>query len=247
MIDTQGYCTITELSEAFGVSEMTVRRDIAKLAEERGLRSVHGGVTSLAPAALYGSSFLLRSDKRAEIKRQIAAAAVEFIAPSGIIAIDAGTTAADLIAVLPPDRRLSVVSNSLPVLTGLASSADVEVIGLGGTFHFESQSFSGPTTVRSIADLQIGTFFLGASGVNERGVFCGNDFDAVTKRALIEVSEHVVLLCDSSKFSTTAMARVASLSSVTTVVTDTGVSAEHLSIFQDQGVSVRLVPAGGES
>jgi DeoR family transcriptional regulator of aga operon len=168
MIDTQGYCTITELSEAFGVSEMTVRRDIAKLAEERGLRSVHGGVTSLAPAALYGSSFLLRSDKRAEIKRQIAAAAVEFIAPSGIIAIDAGTTAADLIAV--------------------ASSADVEVIGLGGTFHFESQSFSGPTTVRSIADLQIGTFFLGASGVNERGVFCGNDFDAVTKRALIEVS-----------------------------------------------------------
>jgi DeoR/GlpR family transcriptional regulator of sugar metabolism len=244
MIEAQGHCTTAELSDALRVSEMTVRRDIAKLAGEKGLRSVHGGVTALPPTALTGSNFLLRVDKMAEIKRQIASAAIEFISPSGIIAIDAGTTTADLTTVLPSDRRLSVVSNSLPVLTGLATSTNVEVIGLGGVFHLESQSFAGPTTVRAIADLQIGTFFLGASGVNERGVFCGNDFDAATKRALIDVSDHVVLLCDSSKFDVTAMARVAALSSVDILVTDSGLSAWHLSVLEDQGVMVRLVPSG---
>lgn len=246
MVRDQGYCLTAELAAAFSVSEMTIRRDIARLERIADIRSVRGGVTTLPTAALSGSDFRTRASRRAAAKKAIARAAVDFIPDSGLIAIDAGTTTLEICDLLPSDRNFKVISNSLPAVNALAKRSNVDLMVLGGSFNESSQSFTGPVTIRSLEDMNVGTLFLGASLVSERGVFCGTDFDAVTKRAYIDAADEVILLCDSSKFYVTAMARVAQLDLIDRIIVDDALTDDQVKMLQLQGVSVTTVSVVAE-
>ena len=241
LVREQGYCTTTELAEAFAVSDMTIRRDIARLVQEGQLRSVHGGVTALSPHALIGSDFRARMTRMGAAKQAIAERAVAFADGATVIAVDAGTTTLELVRCLRPSRRLKVVTHSLPVLQALLGNEKVDVMCLGGRLHHESQSFSGPTTLAALADLRLQVLFLAASSINEHGVYCGNDFDAVTKRALIDVSDEVVLLADSSKFELSAMVRVCPLETIDRIVVDDRLTDAQHAMLQEHGVEVVTV------
>ncbi len=243
MLDEVGYFTTAEIAAQFGVSEMTIRRDITRLEREGRVRSVHGGVASAGQSVGAGTDYSERSSTSRRVKRAIAAVAAEAHLPAdGIIAIDAGTTTAMVASLLPAERRLNVISHSLPVLTIIAGMRGVSLTALGGTFHPTSLSFTGPQTTEAISHLHVSTLFLGASGVNERGVFCGNDYDAGVKRALVDAADSVVLVCDSTKFGATAMARVASLETLGHVVVDDGLDPAHIRMLRDRGLSFTLVP-----
>ncbi|MDT0143157.1 DeoR/GlpR family DNA-binding transcription regulator [Microbacterium sp. PRC9] len=243
MLEESGYCTTAELAVEFGVSEMTIRRDISRLEGESTVRSVRGGVVSVSAASQGGRDFAERSETSRSVKRLLAArAAADHLPGNGIIAIDAGTTTGMVATSLPAGSQLHVITHSLPVLTAIASLPEVELTVLGGTFHATSLSFSGPMTTAAISHLHVGTLFLGASGINDRGVFCGNDYDAGVKRALIEAADTVVLVCDSSKFGTTAMARVAALDALDHVIVDDAVDPSLLVSLQGRGIPVTLVP-----
>ncbi len=242
MVVEQGYCTTSELAQSLDVSEMTVRRDVARLEAGGRLRSVHGGVTLSGSAELTGTLFDDRALVNVESKRSIARAALRFLPASGIIAIDAGTTAAELGPLLPTDRPLTVATYSLPVLSGTARMASIEQVNLGGVLHRESLSYAGPMTARAIENLSIGTLFLGASSVSARGLFCANDFDAVTKRALIDVSQTVVLLVDSSKLGKTAIARICGFERLDHVVTDSAIDQEGADLLRSGGAELVIAP-----
>src|ERR1700733_12915602 len=211
-ITEQGYCTIAELSRIFGVSEMTIRRDVSKLVEQGEVRGFRGGVGSLTRQDLVGMN--------------------------SIVALDAGTTAAQLAPMLPTDRNLCVITHSFPVLSELAGHPGTEVICLGGTLHPESLSFDGPATLSAISNLHVELLFLAATGLGERGVFCGNGYDAITKRALIDVSERVVLMADSSKFETQAMVRVCGWDAIDTIIVDSGIGEGQRRLLMQHGVNV---------
>ena len=244
-IAEQGYCTIVELSRIFGVSEMTIRRDVSKLAEQGEVRGFRGGVGSLARQDLVGSDYRLRDQKMGAAKQAIARAALGLVGVNSIVALDAGTTAAQLASILPADSNLRVITHSFPVISQLAVRPGTEVICLGGTLHRESLSFDGPATLADISNLHVEMFFLAATALGERGVFCGNGFDAITKRALIEVSERVVLIADSSKFQTQAMVRVCGWDAIDTVIVDPGIGDGLRRFLTQQGVDVILADAAG--
>lgn len=237
-ITEQGYCTIVELSRVFGVSEMTIRRDVSKLVEHGEVRGFRGGVGSLTRRDQVGSDYRLRDLKMGAAKQAIARAALDLIGVNSIVALDAGTTAAQLAAILPSDRNLCVITHSLPVVSQLAGHPGTEVICLGGTLHPESLSFDGPATLADISNLHVQVFFLAATGLGERGVFCGNGFDAITKRALIDVSERVVLIADSSKFEAQAMVRVCGWEAIDTIVVDSGIGDGLRRLLAQHGVDV---------
>ena len=245
LVGEQGFCTIAELSAAFAVSDMTIRRDIRILTREQVLRGVHGGGTVLPSTAMAGTEFNARAAKMRAAKRAIALRALDFVSRSSAIALDAGTTTLELAQVLPADAGVKVATHSLSVVNALMRREHHDVICLGGTLHPSTESFAGPATIAAISDLHVRTFFLAASGLRASGVYCGNDFDAVTKRSLIAVADEVVLLTDSSKFSISAMVRVCALSGLNRVVTDDGISAEHLDMFRDLGIDVIVAPSSG--
>lgn len=249
-VTEQGYCTILELSQAFGVSEMTIRRDVARLVTEGRVRGFHGGASSLSPLDMLGTDYRARDLRMTEAKRAIAARALECVTAKSVIGLDAGTTCTQLAAILPSDQHVMVISSSLAVVSSLATNAGVEVTCLGGTLHPESLSFSGPSTLAAISNLHIETLFLAASGLNVRGVFCGNGFDAITKRALIDVSDTVVLIADSSKFTTSAMVRTCGWDAIDRLIVDSDLrDADEQMLAQHDLVidKVALEPAAAAS
>lgn len=241
-VEEQGFCTIAELSALFGVSEMTIRRDVRVLVDEGRMRSVHGGVTLLASNAMDGTEFNARLARRREAKKAIAEKAIELLPTRGAVAFDAGTTTLEIANALPSNLRLHIVTASLPIIYSMLGRDNFDVIGLGGTLHHNSQSFAGPTTLAAIAELRVRTLFLAASGLSAGGVWCGNYFDAGTKRALVNVADEVVLVADSSKFALSAMVRACSLDSVDVIVTDDGLTEDARQALVEHDVKIVTVP-----
>lgn len=237
----QGYCTIGALSEALGVSEMTIRRDVLRLVEQGRVCGFRGGVGAVSRQDIVGSDYAYRDLKMGPAKRAIARAAIELLGPASVIALDAGTTTNQVARMMPTDRKLQVVTHSLPAVSSMVGNAGVEIVCLGGILHKESLSFAGPATLAAIDGLQIEILFLAASGISDRGAFCGNGFDAITKRVLIDVAENVVLLADSSKFDIAAMLRICDWDTIDTIVIDDGVTADQVRMFEQHGVQVMAV------
>jgi len=240
-IADQGYCTIGALSEALGVSEMTIRRDVLRLVEQGRVCGFRGGVGAVSRQDIVGSDYAYRDLKMGPAKRAIARAAIELVGPASVIALDAGTTTNQMARMMPTDRKLQVVTHSLPAVSSMVGNAGVEIVCLGGILHKESLSFAGPATLAAIDGLQIEILFLAASGISDRGAFCGNGFDAITKRVLIDVAENVVLLADSSKFDIAAMLRICDWDTIDTIVIDDGVTADQVRMFEQHGVQVMAV------
>lgn len=238
----QGFCSIAELAQELGVSEMTVRRDVARLAATGELRAVHGGVsTAVSRVLAEGTDYRERAGSMAGAKRAIAAAAVRLVTGGSSVAIDTGTTALELARRLPAELPISVVTPSLPVMVALLPHRGARVHGLGGDLHPATQSFAGPATAAAIAELRVERLFLAANGIRGTGVYCGNGFDAVVKRALIDIADEVVLLADSSKFRTTAMVRICPLEAIQHAVVDDGIEPEQERMLTAAGVRVQVV------
>jgi DeoR/GlpR family transcriptional regulator of sugar metabolism len=238
LTENHGFCTTAELARIMGVSDMTIRRDIRKLETAGVLRSVHGGAAKPRSGTLEGTALAERAQHMVEAKRAIAEAAAQCLPADGAVALDTGTTTLLLVDYLPRDRGTQVITSSLPVINALSEIGDVELTCLGGTFHARSLSFAGPATVAAIAELRIHTLFLSAMSVDASGVYCGTEHDAITKRELVRVSDEVILLADSTKFTASAMMRVCPLRALSKVITDEGLSSERRSLLEKAGVEV---------
>lgn len=226
-----------ELSERLGVSEMTIRRDVRLLSDQGLVRAVHGGVTPVTGSTA-GTDFRVRSTLRHEAKNAIAAAALALIGTDGTIALDTGTTVLELATLLAAPRRLAVVTPSLPVMVALGDQPGIEVTGLGGTLHRESQGFAGPATLAALRSLSVNQVFLGTTAIGRGALWCGNQWDAETKRGLISIADEVVLLADSAKFAATAMASIVPLRAIHILVTDDAIGAADRGEFEAAGVKV---------
>ena len=218
-VQRSGFASVSALSAAFTVSDMTIRRDIRRLADQGELRSVHGGV-SLPPGALDAITFSGRADEEAEGKRLIADVALSMIAPQASVAIDSGTTCFAVAAGLPIGFRGCVITHSVPVLQQMLNHPEATVIGLGGELLAESQVLIGQTTTVAAASLSIDTLFLGANSVDYRGVYLRGSREKPVKSALMGSSKRVVLLVDGTKLTHTAPVRLAELKAISVLITN---------------------------
>ena len=242
LVRETGYCALSALSRDLAVSDMTVRRDVRRLAEQGLVRVVHGGVSAVTDL-LGPVDFGFRSDQHLAAKRAIAKHALTFLEPSSVIGMDAGTTLLEVARRLPPDRHLTVVTHSLPVMVAVAHRSGIDLIGLGGGFHPEAQEFAGPLALKSLAQLRIKTLLLGAAAVREGRLWSTNGPDAELKQGLIAAADNVVLLVDSSKFAYSSLMLVADLAAVTTVVTDELLGEVARRAVIEAGVELVVVPS----
>lgn len=225
-----GFISVASLTQDLGVSDMTVRRDLRKLEQQGEVRVVHGGVSALH-GPLHNPAFVSRAGLDAVAKKAIAETALTLVADTATIAIDAGTTAYALAQALPHTFGGTVVTHSVPVIQLLLNRGRGRVVGLGGELLHESQAFAGQMTVDAARGLRVGTLFLGAAAVDDRGVYVATDNERPTKLALIDVADEVVLLADHTKFATSAPVLLCPHDRITTLVTDAEPSratADHL-------------------
>lgn len=239
LVQQQGFCRVPELSDHLGVSRITVRRDIALLEQDNLVRSAHGGVVAI-PQAGPGTHFRLRSSAHTEAKQAIGRKVIEYVSRHAIgpLGIDAGTTGFQAARFIAPQVPLTVVTHSLPVMAELAQRPLVEVVGIGGVLHPETQAFAGPSTVAGYAGLRLGTVLLTASAVRDQMMLCGNAFDAETKRQMMAVADQIILLVDASKFDAIAPFQTAELSRVDAIVIDNRAPSALLKSLEAQNLRV---------
>lgn len=222
-----GGARISDLVDILGVSDMTVRRDIAALAEKGLVERVHGGAASLRGRSTDEPGFLAKSVLQQQEKALIAEAAASLVSPGDSVAVSAGTTtlavARELLAVQP----LTVVTNSLPVAELMHSAGrDPDVVLTGGV-RTPSDALVGPTAVNALRDLHVDWLFLGVHGLDERaGLTTPNLLEAATDQALIASARQVVVVADSSKWGVVGLSTIAPLTEVDVLVTDAGLGPD---------------------
>jgi DeoR/GlpR family transcriptional regulator of sugar metabolism len=157
---------IGELALEFGVSEMTIRRDIAKLERTGFLRRTYGGATAHLTRSL-DPAFNTHSLQNAAAKRLIAMTAVALIGDASTIFIGTGTTTEQFARLMPARDDLNVVCESLPV-AGLLGTRKPHVTVLGGIVHRDELSCVGPVAVATVRRYHADIAVLGAAGVTPR-------------------------------------------------------------------------------
>jgi DeoR family fructose operon transcriptional repressor len=235
-----GYVSSAEVALAFGVSEMTIRRDLQQLTAQGLVNRVAGGASLPVPAA--GAPFEQRRDAATAEKRAVARAGVALIPPGSVVALDAGTTVAALAGLLP--GGLTVVTHSVPVIQTCTSREDIELIALGGAYHGPTRSFTGPITRASLEDLAVDVAVLSATAAGPAGVYSANASDADTKRAMARIAGRVILLLDHSKLNRRAPMRFTDLSAVDVCVVDAGADTEQVALLRGACRQVVLAPLG---
>jgi DeoR/GlpR family transcriptional regulator of sugar metabolism len=241
LVREKGYYAVTDLGREFGVSEMTVRRDVGKLAQQGLVRVVHGGVSAVTD--LFAPiEFRFRSHQHTSTKRAIADYALTLLGQDSVVGLDAGTTVLEVARRLPDGRNLTIVTHSLPAMGVVAHRPGLQLIGIGGVFMPQGQAFAGGLALRFLSQLRIQTFVMGAAAIRDQSIWSTNSFDAEMKQALMEAADTVIVLADSSKFEYSTLLMVAKLSDVSVLVTDEQISDKARSEVAETGVKLVVVP-----
>lgn len=223
MVNERGRVRTSELAKAFGVTEPTIRKDIADLEAREVLSRTHGGAVARGPMTEVPVDE--RERKHVAEKQRIARACVGLLERGDAIFLDGGTTnlqIARALTELPGSRTrgVKVVTNSFSVVELLSASFDEPPILLGGRYRPQGRSFVGPLTIRSLEQFRVDTAFIGVTGINPDGVFVADLSEAELKGAVISRATRVVVPMDRSKIGLTDFVTVCPLGSVDTVVVD---------------------------
>jgi DeoR/GlpR family transcriptional regulator of sugar metabolism len=211
--------TVQEMAEHFGVTPMTIRRDLDTLSRQGRVMRTHGGAMLAAPAVA-AFEFMDRRTANPEVKRAIAEMALQRIEPGMTLLLDTGTTTLELARLLGGIPGLTVVTSSLAIASVLFAVPEMELILLGGTVNQNSPDLHGALTVDNLQSFHADLAFLGADGANAQGFYTSDLSIAQVSRAIIVSADSAVLLIDSSKFGAPTFARIAGWNALAGVVTD---------------------------
>lgn len=220
-LEHAGHVSVNELSARFGVSAVTIRKDLQALERQSLLQRVRGGARSHAPNE--EGSFTDRLGRGVAAKKAIARHAASLVSNGDVIALDSSTSAYFLALELLNRRDLVVITNSLRSAMLLTEESDATVVLLGGTVRRTASSTVGdPLDVLSGRG-RITTAFLGLTSLSpERGLMELSIAEAESKRVLAGPARNVVGLFDSSKLDGFGLHPFATADRVTRLITDTG-------------------------
>jgi len=230
-----GTSHVAELASAFGVSEMTVRRDLRDLEREGKLTRVHGGAISPGEP-----SFAEVVVERLDQKDRIGAAAAALVADGQTIMLDIGTTTLQLARHLR-GRNVTVITSNLAAYEELLPETTVELVLLGGVVRRNYRSLVGVLAEDALRQLRADIAFLGASGVgDDLAVMDDTMVEVPIKRAMLASSAKAVLLADSAKLGMRGSVRICGAGELDAVVTDDEAPAALQDELRAAGVEVIL-------
>lgn len=240
LIGQRGRVSVAELAEQYGVTNETVRRDLAALDRMGLVRRGHGGAVPAAALTAIELGTGEREHTRAAEKDRIAKAALDFLPPSsGTVLFDAGTTTARVAAALPADRELFAVTNSVPIAARLSAVAGVHLHLLGGRVRGVTQAAVGAETLRVLGDLRVDVAFVGTNALSvPHGLSTPDADEAAVKRAMIAAANRIVVVADSRKIGREDFVRFGTVDAIDVLVTDTELAASVGRELEDRGIEV---------
>jgi DeoR family transcriptional regulator, deoxyribose operon repressor len=225
----QNVMRLRDAATLLGVSEMTVRRDIAA---SPGQFTYLGGyivsASDVPNSSSAGYSLEQEQDHFAQAKAEASARAAELIANHETIFIDCGTTLTTLARLIPNDWHVTVVCYSLNVAEILRRKPNVRMILLGGVYMPSSDSFSGEDGIDVLHRMGINKAFISAGGVDAaRGVTCWNFHEVAVKQAAMGSAVERHLVVDTSKMGVVKAVRFSQIDDFDSIITEKGQEKRH--------------------
>ncbi len=222
------FADVQALTDLFGVSVATIRRDLSELETQGLLRRTHGGALFLDQVTRDQAN-RDRTIANVEAKKRIARAAAELVVDGDTVIIDAGTTSLEVARVLGARKGLTFITNGLDASLELAAaSADNRLFVIGGEYQDVNHSFAGPLAADAMRKFNADKAFLSVSAVDlDRGTIGLSDPKfACVQQAMIEAAKSAIVVADASKFGRTSLSVVARLEALDCIVTDDDAPAE---------------------
>jgi DeoR/GlpR family transcriptional regulator of sugar metabolism len=241
----EGSATAADLAGRFGVSAMTIYRDLDELERQGIVRKYRGGVTA-QPSGVFESNVAFRKKSMQQEKDALAARAVRLVEPGMSVLLDDSTTALALARLLPGIEPLTVVTNFLEAINLLAQERGIHLMALGGDYDPLHDSFLGVTCVEAIENLRVDLCFVSTSSVNAGYAFHQEQHIVSVKRAMLAAAGRKVLMADHTKLERTALHRLCPLSNFDLVLIDDGAPAQTLRALDESGVSYEVAPRKAE-
>jgi DeoR family fructose operon transcriptional repressor len=238
----RGRLSVTEIATSYDVTTETVRRDLTVLERAGVVRRVHGGVVPSSSLTMIEAAVAERDSAHAPEKDRIAQAALSLLPEDhGTVLIDAGTTTTRMAALLPHDRRLTVVTHAVPIAARMAGLAHIDLRLLPGRVRRKTQAAVGSDTVSALGALRADVAFIGTNGLTlDHGLSTPDAEEAAAKTAMVDGAHLVVVLTDSSKLGVETTHRFAEVRQIDVLVTDDGIDDDLRAALESAGVDVRI-------
>ncbi|ATY14326.1 DeoR/GlpR transcriptional regulator [Amycolatopsis sp. AA4] len=235
-----GRVDVGDLAAELGVAPETIRRDLGVLERQGVVRRVYGGAVAVDRLD-FEPEVAQRDQTNAAEKDAIARAALDQVPDRGSVLLDAGTTTSRLATLLPADRDLTVITNSISIASILATRPGITLQILGGRVRGTTLATVGSASLHALDGLLADVAFLGANGFSaEHGCTTPDLEEAGVKSALVAAARRRVLLADHSKYGADQLSRFARLSEIDVLITDGGIDAGAVAELEEAGPEVVL-------
>jgi DeoR/GlpR family transcriptional regulator of sugar metabolism len=241
-----GYISVAALAQQFGVSEVSIRRNLEQLEGAGLVKRVHGGVQAIARPG-QPSVYEARLLQHPAEKRAIGRAAAELIRSGDTVFLDSGTTVLEVARAISrtllESGGLTIVTRSLVIAGDLRRFRQIRLVVLGGIYLHDFDNFVGPQVEQALQNIHVSTLFIGADGVSpERGLTTDNVLEAGLYRQMARDAERVVVVADASKIGIDRLQTILPFEAIHAFVTEAAAPADFVRMLREKGINVILAP-----
>jgi DeoR family transcriptional regulator of aga operon len=240
-LQKEGYAQVVNLCDDLDVSSVTIRKDLKLLEDKKLLFRTHGGASLKNPYTV-DKPVNEKAKLQSSEKMRIGAAAAQTIEANDSIIIASGTTVLALAKNIKPISGLTVLTSALNVALELLHQENVEIIQLGGIIRHTSSSITGTYAENMLDDFFCSKLFLGVDGIDiEYGLTTTSAVEAHLNRKMINSSQKLIVLTDSTKFGKRGFGRICGIEEVNQVITDSGIPDHYKNHLESVGIEVTIV------
>jgi DeoR family fructose operon transcriptional repressor len=241
MISAKGHVRVSELAQVFGISEVTIRHDLAELEEQSLLYRVHGGAES-AHRAYYTLSLVDRMKRNEQAKRQIAVQAASLVRDGETVLMDSGTTTLMAAQELRQKKALTVVTNSLMIAREMCAAPDSNVILLGGNLNASDLFAYGDDTYAQLQRYKADKMIMAVDGISaESGITTYYHLEAEVTRRMSERAGMVIVAADYTKIGREGFANIGAVEIADILITNAQADQRALAAIAEKNVKVMTV------
>lgn len=199
IIEQHRYLPVKELCGRLGVSEATLRRDLAALVREKKITRTYGG--ALHEFNDRFPSFRERQSQSSRGKARAVKPALILFEPNRTYFFDSGTTIFALAEAFRahPVTPVMIVTSNLPVGEMLASIPGVQVFQLAGQLLHLQSTLLGETAQKSLEFWSFDVAFLSTEGMDAQGLWNSQAAIVEQQKVVLRRSERTVFCIDGSK------------------------------------------------
>lgn len=229
------------LSKQFGVSEVTIRKDLRYFEKRNLLIRSRGGAMKQSVVNTDLTIFERRRQNMVQ-KQKIGMAAAALIGNGETVLLDSGTTIMELAKHVSKQSETTFITIAVDIACRLAEYPRAKVIMPGGMLRRNSLSLVGEQATSVLKEFYCDKFFLSADGIDlEKGLLTMNIEEAHLARICIENSKQVIALIDSDKFKKKGIMTIAPLSKVDMIITDNGITTEQVNAIKKLNIELKII------